>query len=207
MRLKILAALAFLATILMANYLTSNYGLVPVGFGLVTTAGTYAAGLAFVLRDSLQDSIRRTLPDRVVYVEDFVEIRGHRVSQGTRTELAPPLHWSVAWRTGVVVVVGAALSFALASPAIALASGTAFLLSELLDLGVYTPLRDSGYLRAAVASNLVGSFVDTVVFLTIAGFPVWSSVPGQMVAKMTVTALTVGAVVVVRAIPRHRLGV
>lgn len=46
---------ALLACILAANYVTSRFGLVPVGFGLAATAGTYFAGLALVLRDSLQD--------------------------------------------------------------------------------------------------------------------------------------------------------
>lgn len=51
-------ALAFglLATILLANWLTTEYGFVAVGFGLTATAGTYAAGLALGLRDLLQDA-------------------------------------------------------------------------------------------------------------------------------------------------------
>jgi uncharacterized PurR-regulated membrane protein YhhQ (DUF165 family) len=51
--LTITASIAFLATILAANYVTTEYGMVPVGFGLMATAGTYFAGLAFVLRDSV----------------------------------------------------------------------------------------------------------------------------------------------------------
>ena len=46
---------SFIGTILAANYVTTEYGMVPVGFGLVATAGTYFAGLAFVLRDTVQD--------------------------------------------------------------------------------------------------------------------------------------------------------
>lgn len=47
-------ALAYAVTLMGANLLTSHYGLVPAGFGLTVTAGTYAAGLALALRDSLQ---------------------------------------------------------------------------------------------------------------------------------------------------------
>lgn len=38
-----------------ANWLTSTYGFVPVGFGLTVTAGTYAAGVALVARDFIHD--------------------------------------------------------------------------------------------------------------------------------------------------------
>lgn len=47
---------ALLASIVLANWLTSTFGLVPVGFGLMATAGTYAAGLALGFRDALQDT-------------------------------------------------------------------------------------------------------------------------------------------------------
>jgi len=52
------AALAgFIGTVLAANYATTHYGLVPVGLGLTATAGTYLAGLAFVLRDTIHDHL------------------------------------------------------------------------------------------------------------------------------------------------------
>lgn len=157
----IIVAATFLGCILAANYGTTEYGMVPVGFGLTATAGTYLAGLMFVLRDSLQD------------------IAGKRA-------------------TAALIVAGAALSFAVSDPFIALASGVAFLVSEVADLAVYTPLRRRGYIRAAITSNIVGSFVDTVLFLWIAGFPIWSAVPGQMVGKVAVTALVVVLVATVR---------
>jgi uncharacterized PurR-regulated membrane protein YhhQ (DUF165 family) len=54
--------------------------------------------------------------------------------------------------------------------------------------------------RAAVASNIVGAVVDTWVFLTLAGFVVtWEVMAGQVVAKLTVTAVVVAAVLAVRA--------
>ena len=45
------AAAAYLLTVVAANWLTDRYGLVPVGFGLLVTAGTFAAGLSLVCRD------------------------------------------------------------------------------------------------------------------------------------------------------------
>lgn len=46
----------FVACVVLANAITSHFGLVPVGFGLTATAGTYAAGLALVTRDYLQEA-------------------------------------------------------------------------------------------------------------------------------------------------------
>jgi hypothetical protein len=40
----LVAAFTFLATIIVANILTSRYGFIPVGFGLTATAGTLMAG-------------------------------------------------------------------------------------------------------------------------------------------------------------------
>lgn len=99
----------------------------------------------------------------------------------------------------ILIACGAALSFFLAPPFIALASGIAFLLSELADLAIYAPLRERGYIRAAVASNVVGSLVDSIIFLGIAGFPIWAALPGQMIAKIAVTLAVVLAVGVARA--------
>lgn len=42
---------AYALAILTANYLTASHGLVPVGFGLLVTAGTFSAGLALLARD------------------------------------------------------------------------------------------------------------------------------------------------------------
>lgn len=55
-RLAAPAALtAYALTIVAANWLTARYGMIPVGFGLVATAGTFAAGAALLLRDVVQD--------------------------------------------------------------------------------------------------------------------------------------------------------
>lgn len=54
-----LALTAYTSSILAANWLTTRYGLVPVAPGLATTAGTYAAGAALLLRDVVQDTLGR----------------------------------------------------------------------------------------------------------------------------------------------------
>lgn len=68
MIVKTTAAIGFIGTILAANYATTRYGMVPVGFGLMATAGTYFAGLAFILRDLMQDRAGRKAVIAVIMV-------------------------------------------------------------------------------------------------------------------------------------------
>jgi uncharacterized PurR-regulated membrane protein YhhQ (DUF165 family) len=142
------AVVVYIAAIVAANVLTQRFGLVPVGFGLVATAGTYAAGFALLARD-------------------FV----HRYA-------------GVWWVLGGIVI-GIALSWWLASPALALASAAAFGIAELADLGVFVLARPRGFITAAATSNVVSAPLDTVVFLAIAGFPLtWDVIAGQLVCKL-----------------------
>ena len=50
---------AYAGLIVLANWLIHRYGFVPVGFGLVAPAGTYAAGAVFVARDAVQITLGR----------------------------------------------------------------------------------------------------------------------------------------------------
>lgn len=86
---------------------------------------------------------------------------------------------------------GAIISaFVVGDGRIALASGAAFLLSELADFAVYTPLRQRNWLGAVAASNLVGLVLDSALFLALA-FGSLAFLPGQIVGKLWMTALVV----------------
>jgi uncharacterized PurR-regulated membrane protein YhhQ (DUF165 family) len=101
------------------------------------------------------------------------------------------------WATIVAIVIGAALSYAVA-PSLAFASASAFLVSEALDFGVYTPLVQRGRTVAAVAlSNTVGLVVDTVVFLQLAfhSLDFWQ---GQVIGKGWMTLLALAVIVPAR---------
>lgn len=45
----------YIATIVVANWAITTFGMVPVGFGLLAPAGVYMAGLAFTIRDKVHD--------------------------------------------------------------------------------------------------------------------------------------------------------
>ena len=65
-------------------------------------------------------------------------------------------------------VLAVLLSIWLASPRIAIASGTAFLVAQLLDVSVFNVFRGQVWWRAPFISTLIGSVVDTLLFFSIA---------------------------------------
>ncbi|MBK9081107.1 MAG: queuosine precursor transporter [Rhizobiales bacterium] len=65
-------------------------------------------------------------------------------------------------------VIAVALSVWLATPRIALASGTAFLVGQLLDVTVFNRLRRLAWWRAPLMASLVGSALDTALFFSLA---------------------------------------
>lgn len=159
------AAAGLFIGIVVANYVTTRYGFVPVGFGLSATAGTFAAGATLALRDAIQDTLGRKM-------------------------------------VLLVILGGSVLSFAIADAAIAVASGVAFLLAELLNFAVYTPIRerakfgDRRWALAVASSNFAGAVIDTAVFIGIAfgAAAILPAMAGQLVGKgwATIVYLVIG---------------
>jgi uncharacterized PurR-regulated membrane protein YhhQ (DUF165 family) len=157
--------LAYGATVPLANWFIGNVGactaagpcLIPVGFGLMAPSGVLWAGLAFWLRDEVQDRLGKT------------------------------------WALGAIGA-GALLSLAVSDPFVAAASATAFVVSEMADMLVYTPLRARSWTGAVVASNAVGSVVDSAAFLWLA-FESLDFLAGQVVGKwlMILPVVAIGA--------------
>lgn len=56
----------------------------------------------------------------------------------------------------------------LATPRIALASGTAFLAGQLLDIQIFQRLRAGSWWRAPLVSSILGSVLDTTLFFSLA---------------------------------------
>jgi hypothetical protein len=71
-------------------------------------------------------------------------------------------------------VVGVALSWYFAQPRIAIASGSAFLLGQLLDISVFNRLRRQSWWHAPLAGSMLGSVLDTALFFSFAFAPAFS---------------------------------
>lgn len=70
-------------------------------------------------------------------------------------------------------VAGVALSLVTAPHRIAIASGSAFLIGQLLDITVFNRLRRQAWWQAPLAGSLAGSALDTVMFFSFAFAPVF----------------------------------
>lgn len=159
-------AALYVGSIVLAAYLVTTFGAVPVGMGLYAPAGAYVIGVTMVLRDLVQD------------------------------QLGPK--WTYA-----AILLGTGLAAAV-SPAIAVASAVAFLGSETIDMLVYTPLRVRGRVVTAIlASNLVGTLVDSYLFLVIA-FGSLQFFTGQVWAKMISTVVAAAVVGLVHSRRRDK---
>lgn len=55
----IICLLGYIGTIFAANWAVDHYGVVPVGFGLMAPAAVYFVGVAFTLRDFVQEALGR----------------------------------------------------------------------------------------------------------------------------------------------------
>lgn len=65
-------------------------------------------------------------------------------------------------------VIAVILSIYFATPRIALASGTAFLIGQLLDISVFNRLRHQSWWRAPLIGSVIGSAIDTAIFFSLA---------------------------------------
>ncbi|WP_433078951.1 VUT family protein [Dactylosporangium sp. CA-052675] len=108
------------------------------------------------------------------------------------------------WWVVAAIAAGALISVWMSSPALALASGVAFAVSELADFAVYTPLRRRTLAGSMALSNTVGAVVDSLLFLSLAGFPPtqWAT---QSVIKVAVTLPFIAVVVIGNAVLRNRI--
>ena len=97
------------------------------------------------------------------------------------------------------ILVGAGVSYYVSSGRLALASGIAFLISEAADFAIYTPLERRGWLKAVIASNVVGVLIDSYVFLSIA-FGSLAFYWGQVVGKLWMTLAAVAVVAAARSV-------
>ncbi|HEY3718318.1 MAG TPA: VUT family protein [Jatrophihabitantaceae bacterium] len=167
-------AAAYIATVVLANVLTEHYGLVPVGFGLTATAGTFAAGATLLARNLAQDVTGRLLVLGLMLV-------------------GCGLSW---WLASPQLATASACAFALSETA------DMAVYSPLRDRARRTGSR-TGWSRAVLAASIVGAVVDTFVFLHVAGFPLTAdSVTGQLVVKIGISAV-VAAAGVARAVLRQ----
>lgn len=166
----IVAFLLFLACVPLANWLIGHAGTtcVPNGPCLIPVAPDLGHGAIMAPSGVLMAGFALVLRDAVQ------RLLGKS--------------WSL-----IAILIGTALSVLVAAPGLVVASGTAFLLSELADFAVYTPLQRRGLVLAVVASSMVGLVIDSVVFLSLA-FHSLDFLSGQVIGKAWAVLVSIPAV-------------
>ena len=71
-------------------------------------------------------------------------------------------------------VVGIGFSWFASEPRIAIASGSAFLAGQLLDISIFNRLRAQSWWRAPLLGSLIGSALDTAIFFSFAFAPAFA---------------------------------
>ena len=151
------------AVVLSSNFLVQfpvNY----YGLNEILTYGAFSYPIAFLITDLANRSYGKSVARKIVY-----------------------LGFSI----GILFTLFFSTNFAdLISIRIAIGSGSAFLVAQLLDVQIFDKLRKNRWYVAPLASSSIGSIVDTFLFFSIAFFGTgvpWVTLSlGDLIVKLIV---------------------
>ena len=152
--------------VLASNFLV-QYPVKYYGLQDILTYGAFSYPVAFLITDLANRSYGKTAAKKIVYI---------------------------GFSIGVSFTLLFSTNFAdLISIRIAIGSGTAFIVAQLLDVKIFDKLRNKRWFIAPLGSSVIGSTIDTFLFFSIAfyatGIP-WISLSfGDLAVKLTVALL------------------
>ena len=165
---KIFLILSFLmgVIVLASNYLV-QFPIKFYGLEEILTYGAFSYPIAFLITDLANRSYGKLIARKIVYI---------------------------GFAIGISFTLLFSTNFAdLISLRIAIGSGTAFLIAQLLDVQIFDKLRKRDWFIAPLTSSLIGSTVDTFLFFSISfyatGIPWVTLAFGDLTVKILV-ALT-----------------
>ena len=165
---KMFLTLSFLmgAVVLSSNYLVQfpiNY----YGLNEILTYGAFSYPIAFLITDLANRSYGKAIAKKIVYLGFFIGVGSTVIFSTNFNELI--------------------------SIRIAIGSGVAFIIAQLLDVQVFDQLRKKKWFIAPLTSSLIGSIVDTFLFFSISfyatGVPWLTLAFGDLLVKFIVTLL------------------
>ena len=158
-----------------------------IDFSLILTWGAFTYPIAFLVTDTTNRVFGAGSARRVVAV-------GFALGVGL-TGVAALVIASGMSRATEISIWQALLNDpeALSMLRTAVASGSAFLVAQLLDIKVFDALREMAWWKAPTASSLLGSVIDTAIFFSLAfagtGLPWVTWAVGDFCAKLLMIAL------------------
>ena len=165
---KVFLILSFLmgVIVLASNYLV-QFPIKYYGLEEILTYGAFSYPIAFLITDLANRSYGKLIARKIVYI---------------------------GFAIGISFTLLFSTNFAdLISLRIAIGSGTAFLIAQLLDVQIFDKLRKRDWFIAPLTSSLIGSTVDTFLFFSISfyatGIPWVTLAFGDLAVKILV-ALT-----------------
>jgi uncharacterized integral membrane protein (TIGR00697 family) len=131
--------LAMAAVVVASNILVQHL------FGQWLTWGAFTYPIAFLVTDVMNRVYGPSAARRVVFIGFLVGVACSLIGTQINGEFGPLVTWRIA-----------------------AGSGIAFLTAQMLDVAIFDKLREGPWWRAPLASTLVGSSVDTILFFSIA---------------------------------------
>lgn len=164
-RIYLPGILAMAATVVASNIL------VQFLYGQWLTWGAFTYPIAFLITDIMNRTYGATAARRVVFVGFIVGIICSLIGTQIMGEFGP-----------------------LVTMRIAIGSGIAFLVAQLIDVSIFSALRNGAWWRAPLVSTLIGSTLDTALFFSIAFSETFSFIhPGTDVSWAAETLPLLGA--------------
>ncbi len=165
-RLFLLLSIIMGVIVLASNYLV-QFPIKYYGLEKVLTYGAFSYPIAFLITDLANRSYGKIAARKIVYV-------------GFALGIAFTLFFSTNYAD-------------LISVRIAIGSGTAFMVAQLLDVQIFDKLRKQKWFVAPLTSSLIGSSVDTFLFFSIAfyatGIPWITLSLGDLAVKVLIALL------------------
>ena len=165
---KLFILLSFImgVVVLSSNYLVQfpvNY----YGLNEILTYGAFSYPIAFLITDLANRSYGKLVARKIVYIGFAIGISFTLLFSTNFTDLI--------------------------SLRIAIGSGTAFLIAQILDVQIFDKLRKRDWFIAPLTSSLIGSTVDTFLFFSISfyatGVPWVTLALGDLIVKILVALI------------------
>ena len=152
--------------VLGSNYLV-QFPVQYYGLEKILTYGAFSYPIAFLITDLANRSYGKTVARKIVYIGFFI---------------------------GVSFTLFFSTNFSdLISVRIAIGSGTAFIIAQLLDVQIFDKLRRKKWFVAPLTSSFIGSTIDTFLFFSISfygtGIPWITLSLGDLAVKILVALL------------------
>jgi queuosine precursor transporter len=152
--------------VLSSNYLV-QFPIKYYGLEKILTYGAFSYPVAFLITDLANRSYGKVIARKIVYIGFII---------------------------GIAFTLFFSTNFAdLISVRIAIGSGTAFLVAQLLDVQIFDKLRKKKWFIAPLTSSLIGSTIDTFLFFSISFYATgisWVTLSlGDLAVKVLVALL------------------